>query len=60
MKDCIVDPVIIDMSSSRALWPVGHPSVLTDYGTHEIYHVCMPGDCRYGGAVVSHASRSPL
>ena len=39
---------------------ISHPSALTDHGTHETYHVCVPGECRYGGAVISHASRSTL
>ena len=37
-----------------------HLSVLMGHGTHEIYHVCDPGECRYGGVVVPHASRSTL
>ena len=23
---------------------------------HTIYHVCLPGECRYGGAVVPHVA----
>ena len=34
-------------------------SLLT-IGTHETYHMCVPGQCRYEGAVVAHASRSTL
>ena len=60
-KDTKSPPAIEELRYTASKYSSSsHPSVLTDHGTYEIYHVCMPGECRYGEAVVPHASRSAL